>query len=82
MFRYQVKYSWVLHKRRGYRTGDLLPEDFTERDRTRNIYSRRIGKVEIPDTVQESVPIKAESIPSVSKPTGTQTKTPVKTTQK
>lgn len=51
--RFKVVGLWVVHKRQRYVEGDLLPEEFTERDRVRNIYSRRIQKVEIEDVVND-----------------------------
>ena len=54
MERYQVKGKWVKHKGVMYDNGELLPEDFTERDKYRNLYSSRIVKVaiEIPKVVE------------------------------
>jgi len=47
--RYIVTRLRVVHKRKMYCEGDLLPVEFTERDRARNIYTRRIGLVDVPD---------------------------------
>jgi len=47
--RYQVARKYVRHKGKIYSEGDLLPENFTERDRMRNLYSRRLTLIEILD---------------------------------
>jgi hypothetical protein len=49
MIRYRVLHSYVKYQGIVYNSGDLLPEEFTARDRGRNIYSRRLVPVEIPN---------------------------------
>lgn len=79
--RFKVTGLWVVHKRQRYNEGDLLPVEFTERDRVRNIYSRRITQVEIEDvsnppivnTPPQVPTTPAEIKPSVVKPTGAST---------
>jgi hypothetical protein len=45
--RFIVTRMWVKHKGQIYKTGELLPEDFTELDRFRNVYPGRIGMTEV-----------------------------------
>lgn len=66
--RFIVARLWVVHKRQRYNEGDLLPVEFTERDRIRNIYSRRITQVEIPDESQNQ-PTQDQIPPQVIVPT-------------
>lgn len=47
--RFKVARKWVKWKGKVYYEGELLPPNFTEKDKYRNIYSRRLIKVEIPD---------------------------------
>lgn len=47
--RFKVARKWVKWKGRVYYEGELMPPNFTEKDKYRNIYSRRLIKVEIPD---------------------------------
>jgi hypothetical protein len=47
--RYQVERGSVLHRKVVYKQGDLMPADFTERDKARNVFSRRLIKVDVPD---------------------------------
>lgn len=54
--RFKVTRLWVVHRGKRYNEGDLLPVEFTERDRVRNIYTRRIGQVEVPDEVKDLIP--------------------------
>jgi hypothetical protein len=49
MLRYKVARGWVKFKKQVYREGQLLPLEFTERDKHRSVYSRRIEQVEISD---------------------------------
>ena len=47
--RYIVERFYVRHKGKIYTQGELLPVEFTEKDKFRNLYSRRLKLVEIPD---------------------------------
>lgn len=47
--RWKVVRKWVIFKGNLYKEGDLMPVEFTDRDRGRNIYSRRLIQVEVPD---------------------------------
>ncbi len=47
--RFKVARKWVKWKGRVYYEGELMPPNFTEKDKYRNIYSRRLIEVEIPD---------------------------------
>lgn len=46
--RFKVTRSWIKHKGVLYRAGELLPVEFTLRDKIRNLYPSRIGVVEVP----------------------------------
>lgn len=60
--RQYIKYKGVLYKK-----GELLPPDFTERDRCRNIYPSRIGTTEVPESKAEEQPkATPTSIPNVT----------------
>lgn len=56
--RFQVVRGFVYFRKRAYYAGELMPEGFTDRDRARNVYSRRLERVEIPDqpTMEGNVP--------------------------
>lgn len=49
MFRWKVVRKEVYFRKKIYQTGELMPENFTDRDRNRNTYARRLEKVEILD---------------------------------
>lgn len=49
MIRYQVTKGVMKYKRRPYVAGDLLPVEFSEKDRHRSTFPRRIVAVEVPD---------------------------------
>ena len=71
--KFKVDRGYIIYKRKRYDAGDLLPETFTERDRARNIYSRRLVKVATPVievNIPEQVPNTPADKPLVSKPTG------------
>ncbi len=60
--RQYVKYKGVLYKK-----GELLPPDFTERDRCRNIYPSRIGTTEVSESRVEEPPTAVPtSVPNVT----------------
>ena len=48
-FRWQVLKNSIKWKGTCYEAGQLMPASFTDRDRERQVYSRRLIKVEIPD---------------------------------
>lgn len=47
--RWQVTRGGIFHKHTYYPVGEYMPEDFTEKDRARNVYGRRLIQVEVPD---------------------------------
>lgn len=49
MLRYFVCRHYIKWKGKLYKKGELLPENFTDHDRVRSIYSSRIGRTEVPD---------------------------------
>lgn len=49
MFLFKVEKGFVKYKGKVYYQGDFLPTNFTERDRARQVYSRRLVRVEIHD---------------------------------
>lgn len=55
--RFKVVRGFVYYRKRAYYAGELMPEGFTERDQARNIYSRRLEKVEIPEEPSTEVKI-------------------------
>jgi hypothetical protein len=63
--RYQVTRAFVLHKRVKYNQGDYLPKDFTERDKARNVYSRRIALVEVKDNMSKEETLTRENPPMI-----------------
>lgn len=68
-YRWQVVRGYVKHKGTLYFTGDFLPETFTDRDRARHIYSRRMELAEYtPEPTPEPV---EEKTKTVSAPTST-----------
>lgn len=67
MQRFIVTRQYIKYKGTLYKKGELLPPEFTERDRCRNIYPSRIGTTEVPDSEE-----KAEDIDMLKTPiTGT-----------
>jgi len=60
--RFKVARKWVKWKGRVYYEGELMPPNFTEKDKYRNIYSRRLIKVEIPD---EPTPLSINDEPTL-----------------
>lgn len=60
--RWQVSRGLVYYRKKAYYVGDFMPVEFTARDQARNVYSRRLVEVEIPD---ESV---IEKIPEIEVP--------------
>lgn len=50
MLRFVVTRQYVKYKGKMYKKGELLPPEFTERDRCRNIYPSRIGTTVIVDS--------------------------------
>ena len=54
MRRFIVTRQYVKFKGKLYNKGELLPPEFTERDRCRNIYPSRIGTVEIEEKTEEN----------------------------
>ncbi len=79
--RWKVVRGSVKHKGTLYFVGDLLPEDFTDRDRARHIYSRRMEKVEVEEapivdvtsTTPPVIDVQAKvEPPKVIKPKGAQ----------
>lgn len=77
MKRWQVQRGPVRHKGRTYLPGDYMPENFTERDRARNMYSRRLVLVEVPDE-PSALPTSEAKTPEA--PKVNQEATPTKTT--
>ena len=53
MTRFIVTRQYVKYKGKLYQKGELLPPNFTERDRCRNIYPSRIGTTEVDDIKKE-----------------------------
>lgn len=53
MLRFYVSRHYVKWKGRLYKQGELLPEEFTHRDKARNIYSSRIAVCDVEDTAPE-----------------------------
>lgn len=49
MTRFYVCRHYIKWKGHLYKKGELLPEEFTDHDRVRNIYVSRIGKMEVED---------------------------------
>lgn len=47
MKRYYVSRHYIKWKGRLYRKGELLPPEFNHHDKARNIYSSRIGEMEL-----------------------------------
>ena len=74
--RFKVARLWVVHKRQRFNEGDLLPEEFTERDRVRNIYARRIEQVEVPDEELNPTPDQDQIPPEDINPTPPVVNTP------
>ena len=56
MKRYFVCRHYIKWKGQLYKKGELLPENFTEHDRVRNIYSSRIASKEVPDEQPRTSP--------------------------
>jgi hypothetical protein len=49
MKRYYVSRHYIKWKGKLYRKGELLPPQFTHHDKARNIYSSRIGVIDLED---------------------------------
>ena len=62
MLRYRVTRQWVKHKGKMYLVGELLPVEFSEREKFRNIYSSRIASVDVPD---EELAVEGIEIPGI-----------------
>lgn len=71
MQRFIVTRQYIKYKGTLYKKGELLPPEFTERDRCRNIYPSRIGTTEVPDREEKAEEVDVPKTPI----TGT---TPVK----
>lgn len=56
MKRYFVCRHYIKWKGQLYKKGELLPENFTDHDRVRNIYSSRIAIKEVPDEQPRTSP--------------------------
>ena len=54
MQRFIVTRQYIKYKGTLYKRGELLPPEFTERDRCRNIYPSRIGTTEVPDSEEKT----------------------------
>lgn len=54
MQRFIVTRQYIKYKGTLYKKGELLPPEFTERDRCRNIYPSRIGTTEVPDSEEKT----------------------------
>lgn len=89
MKRWQVIFGPIRHKGRTYLPGELMPEDFTEKDRYRNGFSRRLVQVDIPDEPlavpqspmqEQSAPAQVQDTPKqeAPKPIPKQEATPIK----
>lgn len=66
MKRYYVCRHYIKWKGKLYKQGELLPPEFTDHDRVRNIYVSRIAVKEVPDEVSElppQAPAKSETPP-------------------
>lgn len=53
MTRFYVCRHYIKWKGHLYKKGELLPEEFTDHDRVRNIYVSRIGKMEVEDKPEQ-----------------------------
>ena len=76
MQRFIVTRQYIKYKGTLYKRGELLPPEFTERDRCRNIYPSRIGTVEIEEKIEEnSAPTSnlSQGTNSVAKPLSSNT---------
>lgn len=62
MVRFVVTRQYVKHKGILYKKGELLPPNFTERDRCRNIYPSRIGTIEVAEEVKAEEPEKVTEV--------------------
>lgn len=77
MTRFVVIAKQVKYKGKMYNVGDLLPPNFSEKERFRLLYPSRVGTVEVAEETKTAVKSqkadnKAEtSKPSVKPPTGT-----------
>lgn len=63
MQRFIVTRQYIKYKGTLYKKGELLPPEFTERDRCRNIYPSRIGTIEVPDPEEKAGGIAAPKAP-------------------
>ena len=81
MIRFKVERGLVKYKGKVYYQGDLLPVNFTEREKARQVYSRRLIQVEVPDEPSElllgpiaAAPVQENTLPIVetAEPDGTE----------
>lgn len=56
MLRYYVCRHYIKWKGKLYKKGELLPENFTDHDRVRSIYSSRIARKEVEEEAPQSQP--------------------------
>lgn len=73
MLRYYVCRHYIKWKGKLYKKGELLPENFTDHDRVRSIYSSRIARKEV---VEEAPPSQPPQQPLSGQPTTTPTEAP------
>jgi len=66
MQRYYVCRHYIKWKGKLYKKGELLPENFTDHDRVRSIYSSRIARKEV---VEEAPPSQPPQQPLSGQPT-------------
>lgn len=63
MQRFIVTRQYIKYKGTLYKKGELLPPEFTERDRCRNIYPSRIGTTEVPDVEEKAEEVDVPKTP-------------------
>lgn len=73
MLRYYVCRHYIKWKGKLYKKGELLPENFTDHDRVRSIYSSRIARKEVEEEASQSQPPQQ---PLSGQPTTTPTEAP------
>ena len=73
MLRYYVCRHYIKWKGKLYKKGELLPENFTDHDRVRSIYSSRIARKEV---VEEAPPSQPPQQPLSGQPTTPPESTP------
>jgi hypothetical protein len=66
MLRYYVCRHYIKWKGKLYKKGELLPENFTDHDRVRSIYSSRIARKKV---VEEAPPSQPPQQPLSGQPT-------------